>query len=91
MKIDLTRLSPREKTIAMIVAAMLVILMIDRIVVRQVSEKLKKLFGDTAITETKLRRNLKLLGQKDEILEAAESYPAYMQKEGSTRRKWPIS
>ncbi len=74
------RLSKREKYVFYILIAVLIAVFFDRVILRQVMDRLSKLNSEILIQEKKLQKSLYILSQENSITKEHEKYTKHVQQ-----------
>lgn len=73
----LTQLSKRERTILYGVVFFVSLTILDRLIVSPIASKLQSLDKETKERESNIRKNLRILAQKDRILAESSKYDSF--------------
>ena len=71
------RMSKRERTIGIVALSVVLILVTDQLIVKQIFKSLNSLNQRLTDTETNIKRSIRLLSQKDRMNTEIERYKAY--------------
>ena len=80
--------SPKEKVIFYAAAAVILIAAADRLVISKVTQKLGALDKEIADMQASIKRDLRMLSQKDRIALESTKYKSFLAKEGSEEEEF---
>ncbi len=82
------KLSPKEKSVLYIAAFFIVAAAADRLVIAPVAGKLASLDKEIADMEAAVKRDLRMLAQKDRIALESTKYKSFLAREGSEEEEF---
>lgn len=74
----LTAMSPRERLVFNVTVAFVSLTLLDRLVVSPIFSKIKDLNEQIAQEETNIKKNLRILSQKDKIIAESKKFETYL-------------
>jgi hypothetical protein len=82
LKIFLGRLSKKEKIIFYIATTLVILVILDRAIISPVFSKVKSLNQEIQDKQIEIKKNLKVLSQKDRILAESSKYSSFLSDSG---------
>jgi len=79
----LSTLSINEKRLLYVAIIVVGLFLLDRLIISPIYNKISSLNKDTQTMETGIKRNLRILAQKERILTEVQNYKSFLSKEAS--------
>ncbi len=74
----ITSLSPRERLVFNFSAAVIFLMLLDRLIISPISSQIEALNKETEQEEATIKKNLRLLAQKDKIVAQSAKFESYL-------------